>query len=81
MRYSMELGVGGAWYVIIPRMVAGVCAVGVSWTGGVVETGVAARLSQPASKTRRPVARIRQKTDEKWFKRFILYSFWLVKTG
>ena len=76
MRYSMEVGVGGAWYVIIPRRVAGVCAVGVSWTGAVVETGVAVGMSQPASERRRPAARLSQKTEEKCFKRFILYSFW-----
>jgi len=76
MRYSMEVGVGGAWYVMIPRRVAGVCAVGVSWTGAVVETGVAGGASQPASERRRTVARISQKIGEKCFKRFILYSFW-----
>jgi len=71
----MEFGVGGAWYVMLPRMVAGVCAVGVSWSGAVVETGVAMGAAQPVSETRRPVARISQKTEEKYPKRFIFYSF------
>jgi hypothetical protein len=75
MKYSMEVAVGGAWYVINPRIVAGVCAVGVFWTGSVVKTGVGAGVLQPASKKRRPVARISQKNEKKGFERFILYSF------
>jgi hypothetical protein len=75
MRYSMEAGVGGAWYVIIPRMVAGVSAVGVFWSGVVVETGVAMGVSQPASVRTRLVTRISQKTEEKCFRCFIFYSF------
>jgi len=69
----MEVGVGGAWYVIVPRMVAGVCTVGVSWTGVctmgmswtgvVVETGIARGVAQPASVRTRLVARISQKTE------------------
>jgi hypothetical protein len=75
MRYSMEVGVGGAWYVIVPRMVAGVCAVGESSTGVAVGTGVAVSTSQPASVRTRPVTRVSQKTKEKYFKCFIFYSF------
>jgi hypothetical protein len=71
----MEVGVGGAWYVIIPRMVADVGAVGVSWTGVAVETGVAMGVSQPVSVRTRLVTRISQKTEERGFKHFILYSF------
>jgi len=76
MRYSIEVAVGGAWYVIIPRMVAGVCTVGVSWTGVVVETGVAMGVLQPVSIRTRLVTSISQKAEERFFKRFILYSFW-----
>jgi len=77
----MEVGVGGAWYVMIPRMVAGVWAVGVSWTNAVVETGVAMGVSQPASERRRPMARISQRTEEKCFKRFILALLFIRKPG
>jgi hypothetical protein len=55
-------------------MVAGVCAVGGSWSGVVVETGVAMGVSQPASKRSRPVTRINPK-EEKYSNRFIFYSF------
>ena len=61
--------------MIIPRRVAGICAVGVFWTGAVGKTGVAAGVSQPASERSRLVVTISQKSGGKYFKCFILYSF------
>jgi hypothetical protein len=49
--------------------------VGVLCTGAVGKTGVAAGVSQPASERSRLVAKSSQKSREKYFKRFILYSF------
>jgi ribosome recycling factor len=68
----MEVAVGGAWYVINPRIVAGVSAVGVPWTGVVVGTGMAAGVPQPTREKRRPAVKSSQRTVEKWFDRFIL---------
>jgi hypothetical protein len=72
--YSMDVAVGGAWYVINPRIVAGVSAVGVPWTGVVVGTGMAAGVPQPVRARRRAVAGISQKNEEESVERFILYS-------
>ena len=67
----MEVGVGIPWYVMLPRMVAGVWAEGVFCIGAVIETGVVMVMSHPVSVKIRLMARISQKTEERCFKCFI----------